>query len=48
MEIIYDKFTREHLGLSDTATIAEINATLDKDSFRCDVTEGFDIFCLIN
>jgi|APSaa5957512535_1039671.scaffolds.fasta_scaffold59958_1 hypothetical protein len=48
MEIIYDKFTREDLGLSESSTLEEINARLDNDSFMCDITEGFDIFCLIN
>lgn len=48
METIYEKFTKEDLGLPESASLAQVNATLSRDSFKGAITEGFNIFCLIN
>ena len=49
MDMIYDRFISEDLGLNpDTATLSQIKTALRKDSFKGNIIEGFDIFCLIN
>ena len=49
MNIIYERFVSEDLKLNpDTATLSQIKDALRKDSFKGNIIEGFDIFCLIN
>ena len=48
METIYEKFTKEDLKLPETATLAQVNDALSRGSFKGNITEGFNIFCLIN
>ena len=48
METIYEKFTKEDLKLPETATLAQVNDALSRGSFEGNITEGFNIFCLIN
>ena len=48
MEIIYVNFITEDLGLTEEASLEVICNTLDKNSFKGNITEGFNIFCLIN
>lgn len=48
LEAIYEKFLKDDLNLPETATLSQVNMSLTKDSFKGCVTEGFNIFCLIN
>ena len=48
MEIIYENFTKEDLGLPEAASLTDIIDALERYSFQGNITEGFNIFCLIN
>ena len=48
LEKIYEKFVCDVLCLPATATLTQVSLALDKDSFKGTITEGFNIFCLIN
>ena len=48
MEIIYENFTKEDLGLPEAASLTDIIDALERDSFQGNITEGFNIFCLIS
>jgi hypothetical protein len=48
IETIYERFVKEVLRLGDNASLAQVDASLRKDSFQGKVLEGFDIYCLIN
>ena len=48
LETIYQRFITEDLKLNEGATVAQVDASLRKNSFLGCILEGFDIYCLIN
>jgi len=48
LEIIFKRFIVEDLGLSEDPELSSIMGSLEKESFQGKITEGFNIFCLIN
>jgi hypothetical protein len=49
MEAIFEAFVSDDLGLNpESASLQQITAALNKNSFNGPVVEGFNIYCLIN
>ena len=49
MNHVFKKFLQDELKLNpETATLAQIQNSLKKDSFEGDIQEGFDIFILVS
>lgn len=48
LETIYERFVNEDLKIGEQATLAQVDASLRKESFLGVILEGFDIYCLIN
>jgi len=49
MTKIFNKFVTDDLGLAlETVTLEQINPCLSKNSFKDKITEGFNIYTLIN
>ena len=48
LELIYEKFVKEDLGISENSNLTQVTKALRKDSLKGNVTEGFNIFFLIN
>ena len=47
MDTIYEKFIKEDLNLPEAASLTLVNNSLREDSFKGNITEGFNIFILI-
>ena len=48
METLYYEFVTEELGLPENSSLERVQACLQPDSFEGQISEGFDIFDLVN
>ena len=48
METLYTEFMTEELGLPENSSLARVQSSLKSDSFDGQISEGFDIYDLLN